>query len=39
METDSIDLHAIFPMYNLYHIFYLFRYNINIVYNYLAHMI
>jgi hypothetical protein len=36
MEIDYIDLHAISPMFTL---FYLRRYNINIVYNYLSRMI
>jgi hypothetical protein len=41
MKIDSIDLHAIFSMHNLYHILLLalLRYNINVVYNYLSYMI
>jgi hypothetical protein len=42
MEIDFIYLHATFLSYNLQHnllIFYLLLYNINVVYNYLFHMI
>jgi hypothetical protein len=37
MEIDSIDLHAMFPMYTYITIFYLLCYNINVVYNYLSY--
>jgi hypothetical protein len=39
MEIDYIDLHAIFlcTTYNI--LFYLLRYIINVVYNYLSHII
>jgi hypothetical protein len=39
MEIDSIDLHAIFPYTAYSTFFYLRLYNINVVYNYLSHMI
>jgi hypothetical protein len=35
MKIDSIDLHAIFLMYNKCTLFYLLLYSINVVYNYL----
>jgi hypothetical protein len=39
MEIDSIDLHAIFQHTTYNTLFYLLRYNINVVYNYLSHII
>jgi hypothetical protein len=39
MEIDSIDLHATFLMYNLYHTLLLAFYSISVVYNYLSHII
>jgi hypothetical protein len=39
MEIDSIDLHVIFVTTTYIILFYLFRYNINVVYNHLSRMI
>jgi hypothetical protein len=39
MEIYSIDLHAIFQCTTYNTLFYLLRYNVNVVYNYLSHMI
>jgi hypothetical protein len=39
MEIDSIDLHVIFRCTTYNTLLYLFRYNINVVYNYLSHII
>jgi hypothetical protein len=39
MEIDSLDLHAIFRCTIYSTLFYLLRYNMNVVYNYLYYMI
>jgi hypothetical protein len=39
MEIDYIDLHAIFRCTTSNTLFYLLRYNMNVVYNYLSHVI
>jgi hypothetical protein len=39
MKIDFIDLYAIFQYITYSTLFYLFCYNINVVYNYLSHMI